>query len=128
MDFGTAITADVVTKDRKYLGGVIAPGVEISLEALSQRTALLPRIELEPQKRVLGTTPTESIRSGLLHGFGSLCDGLVEKLKAECAPKVRVVATGGYAKMIANYCKNIDCVNPDLTLDGLKLLWESQEV
>ena len=127
VDFGTAITVDVVTKDRKYLGGIIAPGVEISLEALSQRTALLPRIELEPQEKVLGTTTTESIRSGLLHGFGSLCDGLVEKLKTEISMKARVIATGGYAKMISTYCKSIDCVNPDLTLDGLKLLWESQQ-
>ena len=127
VDFGTAITVDVVTGDREYLGGVIAPGVEISLEALSQRTALLPRVELEPQERVLGTTTTESIRSGLLHGFGSLCDGLVDKLKAECAPKAKVIATGGYAKMISTYCKTIDCVNSDLTLDGLKLLWESKQ-
>ena len=122
VDFGTAITVDVVTKDRQYLGGIIVPGVEISLEALSQRTALLPRVTLEPQARVLGTTTTESIRSGLLHGFGSLCDGLVEKLKAECGLAAKVIATGGYARMISTYCKSIDCVNIDLTLDGLRLL------
>ena len=127
VDFGTAITIDVVTRDRKYLGGVIAPGVEISLDALSQRTALLPRIELEFQEKVLGQTTTESIRSGLLHGFGSLCDGLVQRLKAECAPNAKVIATGGYAKMISTYCKTIDCVNAELTMDGLKLLWESQQ-
>lgn len=127
VDFGTAITLDVVTKDRRYLGGVIAPGVEISLDALSARTALLPRIELEPQPRVLGTSTPESIRSGLLHGFGALCDGLVNKLKAECAPRAQVIATGGYAKMISTYCQTIDCVNPGLTLDGLKLLWDSQQ-
>jgi len=127
VDFGTAITLDVVSKDRKYLGGVIAPGIEISLEALSQRTALLPRVELEPPAHVLGTSTKESIQSGMLFGFSALCDGLVERLRQETAPHAKVVATGGYAELISTYCKYIDCVHPELTLDGLKLLWESRQ-
>lgn len=121
-DFGTAITIDVVTQKGEYLGGIIAPGLEISLEALASRTALLPKVELKEPPELLGRDTANSIRSGVLHGCVALCDGLVAQLKKKYAPKAAVVATGGASALIAKYAKSIDHVKPHLVLEGLYLL------
>ena len=118
-DFGTAITIDVVTKAGAYLGGVIAPGLEISLEALAMRTALLPKVELKEPPELLGRDTANSIRSGLLYGCAALTDGLVEQLKHRYAPKATVVATGGASSLIAKHARSIDHLRPHLVLEGL---------
>ncbi len=122
VDFGTAITIDVVNKKREYMGGVIAPGVEISLNALSKRTVLLPMLTLKKPRDILGKETRESMRSGVVYGFASLCDGVVERLKKKIGIKVHVVATGGLSPLIGPYCKSVDKIDPDLTLKGLELV------
>ncbi|MBI4355889.1 MAG: type III pantothenate kinase [Candidatus Omnitrophica bacterium] len=123
VDFGTAITIDLVNAEGAYTGGVIAPGVEISLDALSQRTALLPRIELAAPPAVLGRDTVNSMRSGLLYGFASLCDGLVTRIREEQRlTACPVIATGGYATLIAEHCRTVTRVEPNLTLQGLQQL------
>lgn len=121
-DFGTAITIDVVTKAGEYLGGIIAPGLEISLDALATRTALLPKVELKEPPELLGRDTANSIRSGLLYGCVALSDGLITQLKKKYVPKAVVVATGGGSQLIAKYSKTIDHVQPALVLDGLQQL------
>ena len=118
-DFGTAITIDVVTKKREYLGGIIAPGLDISLEALATRTALLPKVELKEPPELLGRDTANSIRSGLLYGCVALTDGLVEQLKCQYAPNATVVATGGASSLIAKHARSIDHLRPHLVLEGL---------
>lgn len=124
VDFGTAVTFDLVSRKGQYLGGIIAPGIEISLKALSKSAALLPEIELKAPKSLLGKDTVNSMRSGVLYGFGSLCDGMVAKLKAEFGKQIKVIATGGYAQLIATYCSSIDEINPYLTLEGLRIIYE----
>ena len=121
-DFGTAITLDVVSKAGEYLGGVIAPGLGISLEALATRTALLPKVELKEPPELLGRDTANSIRSGLIYGCAALCDGLVTQLKAKYAPRATVVATGGASPLIAKHATTIQHLRPHLILEGLSLL------
>ena len=121
-DFGTAITIDVVTKRGEYLGGIIAPGLGISLEALATRTALLPKVQLKEPPELLGRDTANSIRSGILHGCVALCDGLISQLKRRYAPHAVVIGTGGAARLIAKHAATIDHVRPHLVLEGLSLL------
>lgn len=123
VDFGTAITFDVISKRKEYLGGIIVPGIEISLEALSTKAALLPHIKLSLPKEFLGKDTVSSMKSGIFYGFGSLCDCLVEKLKAKFGEQL-VIATGGHSHLIAKFCKSIDKVKSDLTLQGLRIIYE----
>jgi type III pantothenate kinase len=125
VDFGTAITIDLVSRRREYLGGLIVPGVEIALEALIRQAALLPRIELTPPRELLGRDTVSSMQGGLFFGYSALCDGIVERIKARHASRATVVATGGYASLIAPYCKTLKVVNPHLTLQGLELICRS---
>ena len=118
-DFGTAITIDVVTRRGDYLGGVIAPGLEISLEALAARTALLPKVALKEPPGLLGRDTANSIRAGLVYGCAALCDGLVSQLKRRYAPRAAVIATGGAGPLIAKYCSSITHLRPHLVLEGL---------
>jgi type III pantothenate kinase len=118
-DFGTAITIDVVTKKGEYLGGVIAPGLDISLEALATRTALLPKITLKEPPELLGRDTANSMRAGLIYGAAALCDGLVAQLKAKYAPGAAVVATGGASRRIATHARSITHLKPHLVLEGL---------
>lgn len=140
-DFGTAVTIDIVkvrkrlrshsplTTDHsslgEYLGGVIAPGLGMSLDALATRTALLPKVELTEPPELLGRDTVNSIRSGVVHGWAALCDGLVSQLAAKYAPKAVVVATGGDGPLIAKYAKSIHHVRPHLVLEGLAHLASS---
>ena len=121
-DFGTAITIDIVTRAGDYLGGIIAPGMQISLDALATRTALLPTVALRQPPELLGRDTASSIRSGILYGCAALCDGLVAQLKRRYAPTALVVATGGASKLVCRHTRQIDVVRPNLVLDGLLLL------
>jgi type III pantothenate kinase len=123
VDFGTAVTHDVVSADGEYLGGVIFPGVEISLEALSERAAALPKIELTEPRGVIGKTTVDAIRSGVLYGFAGMVDGILGRLREEMG-EVRAIATGGLAGHVVPYCSGIDEVDDLLTLTGLRLIWE----
>src|SRR5215218_3657292 len=123
VDFGTAVTHDVVSADGEYLGGVIFPGVEISLEALSERAAALPTIDLTAPRAVLGKSTVDAIRSGVLYGYAGMVDGILGRLRDEVG-QARAIATGGLAGAVAPYCELIDEVDDLLTLTGLRLIWE----
>ena len=122
IDFGTAITFDVISKKGEYLGGLIFPGIETSLNALSQKAALLPKIKVAPPKGLIGRDTVDSMRSGVFYGTGALCDGVIAKLKSKDGP-MKVIATGGHAALMAKYSTAIDRINPDLTLLGLKIIY-----
>ena len=121
IDFGTAITFDIVSKRGEYLGGVILPGIELSLAGLHEKRALLPKVELIPVPYLLGKDTAGSIRAGILFGFGAMCDGLIEKYRKIFGRGMRVVATGGNARLMKKYAKSIDTVDEDLTLKGLAM-------
>lgn len=123
VDFGTASTWDVVSQKGEFLGGVIAPGLEIAAEALFSRAAKLPRIELAAPPRVIGKGTVDSMQAGLVYGYVGLVEGLTGRVLAELGGGT-VVATGGLAPVIARYTKIFDVVDDDLTLKGLRLLWE----
>ncbi len=127
VDFGTATTFDCVTPKGEYLGGVITPGVQISAEALFSRAARLHRVELALPPRVVGRNPVHSMQSGIVYGYAGLVDGLVARLKKELGYPCRVVATGGLARLIAPQTEAIEEVDDDLTLTGLRLIFERNE-
>ncbi len=127
IDFGTAITFDVVSKKGEYLGGAIAPGVEISIEALFQKTALLPRIRLKHPKSIFGRDTEESIRAGCSFGIGGLCDNIVNEIGRKGHFKPLVIATGGHAKFMSKYCRRIDRIDPDLILKGILIAYKSSK-
>ena len=123
VDFGTAVTFDLVSKDKAYLGGMILPGLEISLDALAERTALLPKIKLTRPEEFIGRDTKNSMLSGIIYGFSSLADSLIKKLKQKLGKNAQVIATGGNISLISNYCRKINKINRDLTLQGLCLLF-----
>lgn len=122
VDFGTATTFDAVTAAGEYLGGVIVPGVSVSLDALFQRTAKLPRVEVARPDTVIGRNTVHSIQSGAFYGYLSMVEGLVARMKAEMTPPVHVIATGGLAGLVCAGSAFVDQVDPDLTLHGLRLI------
>lgn len=121
-DFGTAITIDLVTASGAYEGGVIAPGLAMSLEALAERTALLPRVMLATPKALLGRDTAGSILAGVMYGGVALCDGLIEELKRRYAPRALVIVTGGGSRFVVKYLRGRVHVRPTLVLDGLLCL------
>lgn len=121
-DFGTATNLDVVTKDRAYKGGVISPGVETSAEALFARAARLSSVDLEAPAHALGTSSVTAIQSGLIFGEAAKVDGLIERIFEELGYTATVVATGGLVSLVAPYCKRIDVINENLTLEGLRVI------
>ena len=124
VDLGTAITLDVVSKEGAYLGGVIAPGLAVSMETLFSRTAKLPQIALEVPDRVIGKNTREAIQSGILYGYAGLIDSLVERIFTEMEMRCPVIATGGHAQVMSLLSQTITNVEPWLTLEGLRLLYE----
>jgi len=124
VDYGTAITFDVVSEDGAYLGGVIAPGLVTGMQALFSRTAKVPQVGLELPPSVIGRNTNESTRSGMLHGNAGLTEYLIEKIRMELGVKAKVIATGGHAELMASLVKSIDHVDQWLTLDGLRLTYE----
>ena len=119
IDFGTATTFDVVDGEGAYRGGAIAPGINLSLEALHRQAAKLPRIAVEPPERVVGTTTVAAMQSGIFWGYVGLVEGLVERIRRECGTPMTTVATGGLAPLFARHCPLIEHVDPDLTMAGL---------
>ncbi|HEX9890573.1 MAG TPA: type III pantothenate kinase [Actinomycetota bacterium] len=123
VDFGTATTFDAVSEDGAYLGGVIAPGLQISAAALYRETARLPRVELVAPGSVIGKNTVESVQSGLIYGYAALVDGMVERMAKDLGEPT-VVATGGLAEVVIGECTTIDHHEPWLTLEGLRLVYE----
>jgi type III pantothenate kinase len=125
VDFGTAITYDVVSAAGEYLGGIITPGAEISIDALYERAAKLPKVELAQPRTLIGKSTVEAIRSGIVFGFAGQVDGIVRRLRAELGPDTAVIATGGLARaLVPAVQETIDDVDDLLTLTGLRLIWE----
>jgi len=127
VDFGTATTFDCVSTRGEYLGGAIAPGIGLSADALVTRAARLWKIEIVRPPHVLGRNTVHSMQSGLVFGYAGLVDGMIERLRAEMGYPTRVLATGGEANLIRSESKTIDEVDPHLTLDGLRILFERQK-
>jgi type III pantothenate kinase len=124
VDFGTATTLDAVSRAGEYLGGIICPGIQVSADALFQRAARLRRIDIRRPDMLIGTNPAASVQSGLYYGNVALVDGLLTMMKAELGSDTRVVATGGLAPLISRESKFIEAVEPDLTLEGMRLVFE----
>jgi type III pantothenate kinase len=124
-DFGTAITFDCVSDKGEYLGGAIAPGMGISLEALSSQTAKLPKVDIStPPKTAIATNTSDAIKSGVLFGYGGLVEGITARLSKEFPNPPLVIATGGMAALVAPFAPSIKHVDPELTLEGLRLIYE----
>lgn len=124
IDFGTATTFNALTREGDYLGGAITAGINLAAEALFTRAAKLPRIDLQRPPSVIGRNTVHAMQSGLLFGYVSMVEGMVERFRAELGPQMKVIATGGLAEVVASETKVIDIIAPWLTLDGLRFLWE----
>jgi len=124
VDFGTATTYDAVSERGEYLGGAIAPGIQVSAEGLFQAAARLPRVELIPPRAIIGKNTVEALQSGLLYGTAAEIDGVVERMQKELGGHAAVVATGGLASVIVPLCERVDHHEPWLTLEGLRLVFD----
>jgi type III pantothenate kinase len=124
VDFGTTINYDIVSHAGELLGAIFTPGVEISIQALAERTARLPPIDIEPPSELIGRTTVAAIRSGIVYGFAGQVDGIVGRLRDELGDGITTIATGGLANVIAPFCEQIDETDDLLTLTGLRLIWE----
>jgi type III pantothenate kinase len=123
VDFGTSTNFDAVSAAGEYVGGVLAPGVEISMDALFARAARLRRVDFVEPPTVIGKTTVASLQAGLVYGFAGQVDGIVERIRAELGDGVKVIATGGLAELISPHARTVERVDPFLTLEGLRLVW-----
>jgi type III pantothenate kinase len=124
VDFGTSTNFDVVSPEGEYVGGVLAPGVEISMDALFQRAARLFKVDYVEPPTVIAKNTAASLQSGLVYGFAGQVDGIVERIRGELGVPAQTVATGGLAELIAPHARTLERVDPFLTLEGLRLVWE----
>jgi type III pantothenate kinase len=124
VDFGTATTFDAISAEGDYLGGAISPGIGIASDALFQRAAKLPKVDLQRPPSVIGKNTVQSMQSGLLFGYVGLVEGMITRFRAELGPHMKVIGTGGLASVIAQETKAIEIIAPWLTLDGLKIIYE----
>ena len=124
VDFGTSTNFDVVSPQGEYVGGVLAPGIETSMEALFARAARLVKVDYVEPPSVIGKTTVAGLQSGLVYGFAGQVDGIVAAIRGELGAEARAVATGGLAELVAPHSSTIEAVDPFLTLDGLRLVWE----
>jgi type III pantothenate kinase len=124
VDLGTAITFDIVSKDKAYLGGMILPGLNMCLDLLFKGTALLPKIELKKPKEFIGQDTESSVLSGLIYGFAVLIDGMIDKIKRHLKYNLKVIGTGGDVSLIHSYSHKIDIIDRDLTIKGLNILYK----
>ena len=124
VDFGTSTNFDVVSADAEYVGGVLAPGIEISMDALFQRAARLRKVDFVEPPSVIGKTTVAALQSGVVYGFAGQVDGIVRAIRAELGSDARAIATGGLAELIYPHASTIEQVDPFLTLEGLRLVWE----
>lgn len=127
VDFGTATTFDAVSAKGEYLGGAIAPGISIAAEALFSRTSKLPRIDFAAPPHAIGKNTIQAMQSGLIYGYVGLVEGIVARFKEALGPEMRVIGTGGLAETMATETNVIEIVNPWLTLEGLRLIWEMNQ-
>jgi len=124
VDFGTSTNFDVVSPEGEYVGGVLAPGVEISMDALFARAARLFRVDFVAPPSVIGKTTQTALQSGLVYGFAGQVDAIVERIRGELGVEAQTVATGGLAELVVPHTRTIERVDPSLTLEGLRLVWE----
>lgn len=124
VDFGTATTFDAISAEGDYLGGAIAPGINIAAEALYLRTAKLARVDLQRPPSAIGRNTVHAMQSGLLFGYVALVEGMVARFRAELGPKMKVIATGGLAEIVARETSVLEIIAPWLTLDGLRIVWD----
>lgn len=127
IDFGTATTFNAITAGAEYLGGAILPGIATAAEALVSRTAKLPPIELKAPPSVIGRNTVHAMQAGLIYGYVALVEGMVQRFKEELGENMKVIATGGHVQKIADHTEVIDHVDPWLTLEGLRLIWEMNQ-